>query len=193
MHERQGLTVHLVGQQGVRVQGLGHGKTALVRDLGGIADDFVGAVIGALEHDLNGVVLHAGKFEDVAERDASPLGVAHDTVALDLLHPGADAEGLGVVFRHRAVAAALEGDLEALLRKGLDVIEGQGQFALDLTIDLQAIGVNVDFGAVLPVVADVKEIIGDDVILQRRGRRSEGAQAGIGGDDLGFRASSYLR
>ena len=55
-----------------------------------------------------------------------------------------------------------------------------------MAVNRQAIGGYVDLRAVFPVVADVEQVIGHDVFLQRHRGRGEGAESRVGGNDLGF-------
>ena len=187
---RKRLTVHLVGQESIWVQGLVEGQAALVGDVRGIADSLVGSMVSPFEQHLRSRIAYARHLQYVTYRYACPLGVAHDAVAFDLLHHGAGACGGSPMLRHRAVATALEGHLKPPLWQIPQVIHRQAQVAPDLPIDGQTVGGGIQLRVVTPVVAHVEKVGGSDRLLQGGRRGGPCASTCVGGYQLRRRQCS---
>ena len=182
MVERQRLAVHFIGQHRIRIGGFVQGQAPLVGYIGRVSDGLIRAVVGSLEHYLYRVGFQAGPGQQVGQGHSGPFRIAHDAVTLNLLHNRAGAGGPGPVIGHRAIAAALKSDLKTALRHLQQLIKGQAQRLFHRSIHHQPVGSQVNFWGIRPVVADIEEVVGYHVLLQRLRGRGPGTQPGVGGD-----------
>ncbi len=127
VRQRQRAAVHADRQQGV--VHLPHGDAVGVVDLARRGRLLLGtALVGPLEHDLDGPRLHAGPGQHVGQRDAGPLGVA-DRPQLPLRPVDLRDQ------EHAAVAGALQRGRAGLLGHAGQLVHGQLERPLDVPLD----------------------------------------------------------
>jgi hypothetical protein len=146
---RQGLAVHVVGEDGLA------GVLDRQRPFVALSLASLDALVESTEEELDCVVAHAGLFEQRGERGAAPLCRANGLGQPWLAHRTGLEQGA-------AVAGALEGDrlLHPLpLPQG---IEGKRQWAFHSPCDLQAEARGVDRRDV---------VVDQEVVQARRGDR----------------------
>ena len=146
MLRRQGLAVHLVAQQDVRVHGLRHGEgTGEVllhgqRLAAAGRDDLLPFVVPKENH-LHAVVPHPRLLQDRRQRRAGPTGVEH----------AAAEDG------NTPVARAFEGEVQVSARHGLDLVQAQVEPLPHRARDFETVGISVD--SRLRIVAGREELV----------------------------------
>ena len=137
----QRLTIHLVGNHDFGAHRIVdvHASTKCLLDID-ISNVLV-ALVGAVKHDFDAVVLQTGMLQQVAEADAAPLRIA-DQAMIEIL----------------AIAAAFEPGINFKFVHGLDVAQCDFERVVHQTGKLQSIAVHIDIRLAV-VLNDVEVIV----------------------------------